>query len=625
MSWISESLTAKVVSALSLMLLLLVGSTAAVYVQVQKQEADGEVINETGKLRMLSQRIAKSASTLGQEGVSSKRRSEAREELSRVAQQFGEGLQAVYKGDPSRSIPPAPPSVAGQLGVVGSIWSEVQPDVEQVLEAEPGSQAFREGLAGVQSQNLDLLRQSNRAVSLFEKEADSKIATLYWVLLGLLGLGAVAFAVVIVAMRRLLIAPIHRLKEAAQQVAAGNLEASVEAPTSDEIGQLADAFNTMSTQIRRSQAELKERQREHLQESVDTMLEATGRFADGDLTVRLPAGRDGAIGRLFEGFNRAVGGVRQILSGVKGAVEETASATGQIRASSDQMAASAEEQSAQAEEVAAAVEELNQTIGESTRSVQSVADAAEEGSQEARRGAEVVVETASKIEEVADVVERSADTIERLSSSSKEIGRVVDRIDEIATQTNLLALNAAIEAARAGEEGRGFAVVADEVRKLAEEAEKATSEIAEMIEQVQTEAEEAVDRVREGTRRVEGGRELAGQTGEAIESIVGSISKVEEMADEIAAASDEQRAASEEIARSVQSISTAAQESAQGVTEVSSAASQLEAVAGGLKGQVQEFEIEGKENLSADDLPEAGYGGDGQPAETHPSEIHPTR
>ncbi|MFB6249931.1 MAG: methyl-accepting chemotaxis protein [Salinibacter sp.] len=435
---------------------------------------------------------------------------------------------------------------------------------------------------------------------------------------------------------------IERLRDGAQAVSAGNLDVEVPVSTDDELGHLADGFNTMVGDIRNAREALEnekasvkeavresERQKEHLEESVDTMLRAMDRFADGDLTVQLPTSREGAIGRLFEGFNEAVNNLHRIVQKVREATASTTSATNQISTSSEQMAASVEEQSAQAEEVAAAVEELNQTINENARSVQHTADAAQAGSQQVHRGGEVVEETTEKMEEIAGLVENAADTIEQLGTSSEEIGQVVDRIDEIAEQTNLLALNAAIEAARAGEEGKGFAVVAEEVRELAEEADAATDEIADMIEQVQSETDQAVEVVREGTDRVDEGLELAEEAGEALEEIFHSIKKVEERTDEVAAASEEQSDTSEEIAQSVQSISTAAQQSATGVTQMSRTADELDVVTERLRENVQQFHLggeTGKENTGKRDTedgvdggPVAGqYGGDGYPSDDAP-------
>lgn len=74
-------------------------------------------------------------------------------------------------------------------------------------------------------------------------------------------------------------------------------------------------------------------------------------------------------------------------------------------------------------------------------------------------------------------INRLSDNSELLNNRTTAIASMVESITKIADQTNLLALNAAIEAARAGESGRGFAVVAQEVRNLAANTKDAAEKI----------------------------------------------------------------------------------------------------------------------------------------------------
>ncbi|MCS4138084.1 methyl-accepting chemotaxis protein [Salinibacter ruber] len=455
---------------------------------------------------------------------------------------------------------------------------ELQVDTGALLQA--GSTVRQGGLLRTSHPiEYDGERYGNVVLAYSLEEAMSEIwsETMLTVFINLLILGMGIGAVLWLSGR--IAGRIRRVRDGAQAVSDGNLDVEVPVQTDDEIGELAGGFNEMIRDIRTTQEALEdekasverrveeavresEQQKERLQESVDTMLEAIGRFADGDLTVRLPTGREGAIGRLFEGFNEAVAGLRSIVGRVREAAGSTASATEQISASSEQMAASAEEQSAQAEEVAAAVEQLNQTINGNARSVQKTAEVAQAGGETARQGGETVREATSQMEGIASAIENTTETIERLGTYGDKIGQVVDRIDEIADQTNLLALNAA------------------------------TDEIAGMMDEVREEIDGAVGTARQSSQRAEKGLELAEEAGAAIEEIVTAISEVEERADEIAAASEEQSTTSEEIARSVQSISTAAQESAAGVTEVSDTADRLERLSTELEETVQQFNIE---------------------------------
>ena len=85
----TNSLAIKIAAAIAVMLVLAVVSIGAVFQMVNGQKTDGVVINEAGRLRMLSQKMAK-ASFMIALGESS-----AQDELVATASLFDKGFNAV--------------------------------------------------------------------------------------------------------------------------------------------------------------------------------------------------------------------------------------------------------------------------------------------------------------------------------------------------------------------------------------------------------------------------------------------------------------------------------------------------------------------------------------------------
>jgi methyl-accepting chemotaxis protein len=407
---------------------------------------------------------------------------------------------------------------------------------------------------------------------------------------------------------KVLISQIGKLNITAQQVASGNLDINLDIKSEDEIGVLAESFKKMAQSINDTNDMLKNEkdsiahkvedavkesnlQKEYLAQSVDNMLVAMNKFADGDLSVSMEVEKDDDIGKLFKGFNQAVYNIRTMLVKVSEAVSAAASASTQISSSVEEMSAGAQEQSAQTSEVAGAVEEMTKTIMETTRNSSIAADSAKNSGSTAKDGGKVVAETIEGMNRIAAVVKSSAETVQALGKSSDQIGEIIQVIDDIADQTNLLALNAAIEAARAGEQGRGFAVVADEVRKLAERTTKATKEIAGMIKQIQKDTSNAVISMSKGTEEVEKGKALADKAGESLKEIILGAVKVVDVITQVAAASEEQSSTSEEISRSIEAINNVTRESTAGIQQIAKASEDLSRLTVNLQDLIGKFNI----------------------------------
>ncbi len=375
----------------------------------------------------------------------------------------------------------------------------------------------------------------------------------------------------------------------------------------DEVGSLTTAFNTMIQRLGESTASIRE-QTEYLSYSVDTMLTAFSKFANGDLTVRLSVQKQDDIGRLYGEFNTALENLRLLMANVADSVRTTANTANHISAGTEEMAAGAREQASRSHSIAAAIEEMSHTIDENARQSILASHEAAESSSDALQGGTVINETIAGIGNIAEAVNHTAHTVEALGQSSEEVGIVIQVIEEIADQTNLLALNAAIEAARAGEHGRGFAVVADEVRKLAERTRKATKEITDTIHRIQNDTSSAVGTMHSSTTEVTRGKEAASRAGATLERIIQRATTVSDIIARLAAAGEEQAAAVSDIARNVESINTVTEESAATADHMNQTAQDLRSTSDHLLGLIEQFRIE-HDNTSSGEKPHYAING----------------
>jgi methyl-accepting chemotaxis protein len=318
---------------------------------------------------------------------------------------------------------------------------------------------------------------------------------------------------------------------------------------------------------------------------------AVDRVASGDLTHNLNIERRDELGQLQGGIQRMTLSLRELIGGISDSVTQIASAAEELSAVTEQTSAGVNSQKVETDQVATAMHQMTATVQEVARNAEEASEAAVAADQQAREGDRVVNEAIAQIERLASEVGHSTEAMGELKRESDKIGSVLDVIKSVAQQTNLLALNAAIEAARAGEAGRGFAVVADEVRSLAQRTQKSTEEIEGLIAGLQNGTQQVATIMDNSRELTVSSVELTRRAGGSLESITRTVSAIQAMNQQIAAAAEQQSATAEEINRSVLNVRDVSEQTSAASEETAASSVELARLGTHLQGLVGRFRV----------------------------------
>ncbi|EJC84250.1 methyl-accepting chemotaxis protein [Rhizobium leguminosarum bv. trifolii WSM2297] len=399
-------------------------------------------------------------------------------------------------------------------------------------------------------------------------------------LAGLLVVGAISFVLTGIAN------PVTQITASMRQLAEGDTSSEIPfAGRADEIGSMAGAveiFRQAAITNKRMEMEAEESRKqaeadriaaqekaesdaaERLRVATSGLAAGLRRLAAGDLAFRL----DDAFAPDFEAlrhdFNQSVTQLGGALMSISNSITTIDDGTREISSGAGDLSKRTEQQAASLEETAAALEEITANVANSSKRTEETRRVATEANRSAAMSAEVV--------------SHAEEAMERIETSSRQISNIISVIDEIAFQTNLLALNAGVEAARAGEAGKGFAVVAQEVRELAQRSASAAKEIKGLIQN--------------SSQEVESGVKLVRDTGQALTTIGGFITQINQHMDAIATSAKEQSVGLSEVNIAVNQMDQTTQQNAAMVEQSTAASTSLAQEAQKLRELVGQFRLD---------------------------------
>ncbi len=341
------------------------------------------------------------------------------------------------------------------------------------------------------------------------------------------------------------------LKDAAVEIARGNVHVDIDYNKENEIGEVA-------AQLRDAVASLTM--------YIDKISDAMSTMADGKFNIYFErdfAGDFASIQTAIESFSLKISDSMREIVDVSGMVSEgsrqLADAGRNLADITTHQANTVDDLSTQVNSISSEISDNSNEAERISTDVDSVVDSIVEGN---KKMAEVVA------------------AMNAISDSSIQIGKIIDTINNIADQTNLLSLNASIEAARAGEAGRGFAVVASEVSQLANQTVDA--------------AQNTADLINESIKNVEAGINIANATAEELDTMVKQVEQIREQVKQIADASSVQARSVQDFSYNISEIAEDGRNNAATSEESLALSYEMSEHANSLKNLVDHFELKNR-------------------------------
>ena len=345
--------------------------------------------------------------------------------------------------------------------------------------------------------------------------------------------------------------PIQEVTFAAQEIARGEFDVTLEVNSKDEVGKLAEAFNLTLGRLKNYQG------------YIDEISDALAEISNGNLDITLKREYEGLFGKIKDNLEALLASLSTMLRQIHQAAEQVSIGAAQVSSGAQALASGSTEQAASIQQLSASIEQIAEQSADSSERVAVAAKSVQEASAGVNSGNKHMGQLTQAMSDIG--------------SASNQIVTITKVIEDIAFQTNILALNAAIEAARAGAAGKGFAVVADEVRNLAAKSAEA--------------AKQTGDLIRASVETVAKGTEIAGETAQILLEVGENANEMRSCFEIIEHSITEQAGAIEQIKQGISQISAVVQTNAATAEENSATSEEMSAQAATLRYEVEKFRL----------------------------------
>lgn len=270
---LQDSVLVRLGLAMGILALLSFASIVTSTVIAENISGQASAINVSGSLRMMSFRSLS-------EVLQPEKRSQAQQTL----EQFERRLHGLDRFIQDKTVGNSPSKEA--INVVNQRWVEhIRPLARLAVEGNVDALT-------IMAQDIPgFVEQIDRVVALIEEDLEQKVRWLRATQFALLTLIVMVSLVTSWMLRKQLVQPLAQLLKAAETVSRGSFSTRVSHVSSDELGQLGRAFNTMVEEIANMYAHLEEKVEEKTQEltrtnqSLELLYRVSQKLSASDLTL----------------------------------------------------------------------------------------------------------------------------------------------------------------------------------------------------------------------------------------------------------------------------------------------------------------------------------------------------
>lgn len=280
-------------------------------------------------------------------------------------------------------------------------------------------------------------------------------------LLGIIFIAFGTFIVLTLYMTRVIRRPLSDLKNAATELANGNLSVRVKISSNDEVAKMSRAFNKMA--------------------------------------------------ELFEEVMLKVGEISSHLSQSSSSIFSTAM----------KLEGNLEKQEQSIHQIANNAKGISVTVKDFAISLNDVNNAAALTNHLANLSRKTLAEMEIIMQQMANASTNIVRTLSDLKDKVGSIKAIISTIVQISDQVNLLSLNTAIRAGKKGLKHPGFSVIAEKIRELADQTAYATLDMEQVVQQIITTVMEAFTEVDNFSNKIQKQLEEAGEIREILKKLIG--------------------------------------------------------------------------------------------------------